>query len=160
MHTIPQLQPGDAILYKPTDWVGWVIAVKTWTRVSHIEVYVGEGNSVASRNGIGVGLYPARLTDMAAVLRPISSLFDIKKSMEYFAKVRGQKYDWKDLLIFGLLIKRGDRERQICSEFATNFYEAGGLRICQKEWKADRVSPSLFLFSPVFELIWRDKGLF
>lgn len=164
MHTIPQLQPGDAILYKPTDWVGWVIAFKTWTKTAHIEVYCGDGISFASRNGRGKGngvnFYPTRLTDLAAIVRPVSSLYDVKKSIAWGHTVVGQPYDWLAILTFSLLVKHGERGKMICSEAATHFYHAGGLRVCQPEWHADRVSPSLYLFTPPFNLIYREKGLF
>jgi len=50
-----ELQPGDLLLYPPTSLMGWLIAWKTWSRppISHVEVYLGNGQSAAAR-GDGV----------------------------------------------------------------------------------------------------------
>lgn len=61
---------GDILLYPPRSFFGRLIAIKTWHKIAHVEIYAGDGQSVASRDGIGVNLYPARLDDVKHVLRP------------------------------------------------------------------------------------------
>ena len=51
------LRSGDCLLYRATGLFGWLISIKTWSVVSHCEGYVGNGKAVASRDGVGVGLY-------------------------------------------------------------------------------------------------------
>jgi hypothetical protein len=146
------LKPGDCLLYRPNSIVGWFIAVKTWRRVSHCEVYVGGGMSVAARgpqDGVGgVGLYALRLADLAHVLRP-SDVFRLGDAMQWFGTVAGEKYDFWGLLRF-FTIGTGWPDRMFCSEFATRFYRRGGLEPFQPDVDADTVAPGELLLSPVF----------
>src|SRR3954468_21970097 len=94
------IEPGDCLLYRPKGFFGWVIALKTWHQVAHVEVYVGNGQSVASRDGIGVGLYPFRNTELCAILRP-NKEFQIAPALDtFYRKYRGQGYDVMGLLRF------------------------------------------------------------
>jgi hypothetical protein len=154
------LQPGDAILYFRHDFFDWIIALKTWTKVAHVEIYRGEQTSYASRNGIGVNAYPLRLDGVAAVMRPKQPL-DLTAAGHWFeAHARGQPYDWMALLCFTLARRRGEKSKMFCSEFATRFYRAAGLAPFNPRWPADRVPPSFFLVSPAFEVIWTDRNWF
>src|SRR2546430_7436827 len=107
---IPDLQPGDALLYRPSTFFGWIIALKTWTRISHIEIYAGGGLSVASRNGIGVGKYPLRLDNLARVRRP-RGLFFLDRAMTWFQTVDGHKYDYWGLLVFAFARRKGASDK-------------------------------------------------
>jgi hypothetical protein len=64
------LQPGDAILYFGHDLGSWLIALKTWTKVAHVEIYRGNQISYSSRLESGVNAYPLRLDGIDAVMRP------------------------------------------------------------------------------------------
>lgn len=150
-------QPGDCLLYRGTGFYSWLIAIKTWHDVSHVEVFVGRDktgalSSVASRNGIGVGQYPLRLDGLIAVLRPTAP-FNLADAMKAFhAKYEGQKYDWLGLLRFAWrskVVPDCDDNRQFCSEFATRFYRAGGLDPFNNE-DADAIAPATFLLSDKF----------
>jgi hypothetical protein len=70
MSLLRTLKPGDVLLYKPKGLFGWLIRVKTWHKIAHVECYVGDGLSVASRDGKGVGKYPLRSSELAVVCRP------------------------------------------------------------------------------------------
>lgn len=156
---LSQLKPGDVLLYRPVDWIGWLIAIKTWTKVSHVEIYSGNKMSIASRDGLGVNRYSFREKKLAAVLRP-NQPFSFEKMNDYFESVRGQKYDWRALLDFLMLSRNGDPGKQICSEFASNATCAGGLKTIATHWPADRTAPANFLAMPCFDLIWEDGDLF
>jgi hypothetical protein len=156
---LPTLLPGDCLLYRPKDFFGWVTMVKTWARVAHVEVYAGGGMSVASRNGIGVNAYPLRRAQLGFVLRPIATLNE-KQAWAYFKLVQGQGYDWKGLLCFTMAVKQGATDKQFCSEFATNYYRAGGLKPFAPDWSADEVSPAQFLQSAAFVPVWTDQTAF
>jgi len=152
------LEAGDIILYRPSSIIDWLIAIKCWTKVSHCEIYADDGMSFASRNGIGVNLYPLRLDGIAAVLRPPP--FDFKTARDWFFKeATGQKYDWKGLLCFLLAAKQGARDRMFCSEFATRFYNRGFFHPFSPNWDADRVPPSFFLVTPLVQTIWQNDDL-
>lgn len=158
--TFRLLQPGDCILYRPVDVFDWAVALKTWTRVSHVEVYVGNRYSVASRNGKGVDEYPTRETDVAAVRRPGPD-FDLERAMRWFdACARGQKYGWRTLLSFALMNSSPVEGHMICSEFAAEFYKAGGLPLFASDWPSYRTPPSLEVATAALTTIWNDGQLF
>lgn len=156
-----KIRPGDCLLYAPTGVFGWLITIKTWHAVGHTETYVGQGYSVASRDGIGVNLYPLRESDLIAILRPKPEYkFNLNKAFGWFwAKAKGQKYDWRGLLRFtwGSDYSAGnDNNKMFCSEFVLRFYRAGGLDLMPGE-DADAVAPFQFEYNPLLEVIWR-KG--
>lgn len=148
---LTELQPGDCLLYKPHTAFGWAIAVKTWNKVSHVEVYAGDGMSYASRDGQGVNAYYVNQDNLAYVLRPYPGLgFDMSSGRDWFSTVQGQSYDWKGILCFTLAVKQGAPDRMFCSEFATQFYRASRLEPFQVEYLADHVAPFEFLTSRGF----------
>jgi hypothetical protein len=151
-----RLQPGDVMLYRPTGIFGRLIALKTWHAISHVEVAVGPGKAIASRDALGVNEYPIRWAQLAAVLRPDPARFDMAKAMEYFKTVKGQPYDFLGLLAFFRTKGAATNGKQFCSEFATNFYRAGGLDPFDGE-AAQTVPPFYFdKLADGFTKIWSD----
>lgn len=152
MIDLSKLRPGDCLLYSRTPFLksrlGWffglVINVKTWSRFSHVEVYAGNGQSFASRDGQGVGLYPFRASELLKVRRPDPEKYTHSRSVRWFETVDGQKYDWLGLLCFTLAVERGSNGKMFCSEFATRWYRNAGLLVFNQEFNADRVSPAQF----------------
>lgn len=152
-----QLKPGDLLLYRPKkgSFFGWLISVKTWNKISHCELYVGDHQSIAARDGIGVNMYPLRESELAMVLRPKVPL-DVVDMLNWFETVRGQKYDWLGLLVFTLAVKQGSTDKMFCSEFCTRALRAGGVEPFTVDTDADRVAPATFLYSPAFDVKWKD----
>jgi len=150
----PAPQPGDCLLYRPTGFFGRLIAIKTWHPLSHVEVYVGKGVSVASRDGEGVGYYPLRLEQLAYVLRPTVPL-DLAAGLRYARRMTGTPYGWMDLLNFvGVNV---DSKGIVCSPFATEFYRACGWN-CFPQDQANDIAPFQFtsLIGAGLSLIWCD----
>ncbi len=143
------LRRGDCLLYRPTGIFGTIIKLKSWHDVAHVEIYTGEGKSVASRDGLGVGLYPWRDTDIAYVLRPTYPL-DWMGFWRWFKTVNGQKYDWLGLLRFSWFksIGTNNNNRMFCSEFAVRAYRAMNAHVFNDYEDADAVAPAQFLTSP------------
>lgn len=141
-----RLLAGDVLLYKPASVFGWMIRIKTGSPVSHVEVYVGGGHSVASRDGQGVGRYPLRTDNLGWVLRPTVP-FWLNPAMDWFDQHKGDPYGWLDLLDFFSL--NVDGPGQVCSPCATNFLRAGGVRVFGT-FPAIRISPRDFLTSELF----------
>jgi hypothetical protein len=154
------LRKGDCLLYFTNDLFGWITAIKTWSKVSHVEVYRGEGMSVASRNGIGVNTYPLRTEGLVAVRRPIAKLNMDNAGRWFQVSARFQGYDWFGLLNFYIASKHGSPKKMFCSEFATRYYRHGAVQPFDPDWDADRVPPSFFLVSPAFETIWSVPDLY
>src|SRR6478609_3895721 len=145
------LLPGDCLLYGRTPFrrsaVAWffgtAINIKTWSRYCHVEVYDGEGESFASRDGQGVACYPLRISELVCVRRPRLMDYDHDLTRAWFDKYAdGQKYDWLGLLSFTYAIHRGDPGKMFCSEFATRAYRQGGLKPFNPALDADCVAPA------------------
>jgi hypothetical protein len=157
--TIEDLLPGDCLLYAPgrCSLFGWVIAFKTWHMISHCESYIGEGHSVASRDGIGVGTYPTRLSNLTMVLRPLPGTFSLPSALIWYLTVKGQKYDFWGLLRFAwrskVIADAWDR-RQFCSEFLTRWYRNGGLDPFPDE-DADAIAPFQLSCTPALRRWWK-----
>ena len=131
MIDVNALQPGDVLLYKPSGLFGRLIALKTWHALSHVEVYVGAGQSVASRDGQGVDRYPLRTDKLAHVLRPTVDI-DLSAGLRWFEReARGLPYGWWDLGSFVGLTHDG--HGMVCSPFATAFLRNCGMPIFNKE---------------------------
>jgi hypothetical protein len=147
------LRPGDTLLYYERSLVDWIIGVKTSGRVGHIEIYTGEGMSVASRNGIGVNRYALRLDGLVAVRRPFPHV-NLTAAENWFERsARGQGYDFLGLLSFWLAVKRGSPDRMFCSEFALRFYRKAFFQPFNPDQDADRTSPFDFWKCGTFETV-------
>jgi hypothetical protein len=150
-------QPGDCLIYRPTGFFGWAIAVKTWHRWSHVEaVEVPGKTAVASRDGKGVNRYPFRQSELGMVVRP-GPAFTFAKAMAYFETVQGQPYDFWGLMSFYRTKAAKTNGRQFCSEFLTNFYRAGGCNPFHGE-PAEVIPPYYFAtLADEVQIIWSDE---
>lgn len=142
-----QLKPGDCLLYQPSSIYGWIIRLKTWHPVSHVEVYAGDGQSWASRDGVGVGQYPLRLKDLYKVLRPTQPL-DLGAMAKLAAELDGTPYGWKDLLAFTGL--KHNFKGIVCSPYACRLYKVGGLSLFGAE-PCHFIAPFQFETTPLLE---------
>lgn len=159
-----ELEPGDTLLYATPDPVDWIIEVKTGSGVAHIEKYVGAVNgaesSVASRNGIGVGMYPVRTDGCVAILRPDGrGLLDIAEGLKWFSTVNHEGYDWQGLFNF---FKAGDTvtpHALFCSAFAVEFDRACGFDGVHPQFPSNKVSPGDSFKMPGYDWLWVAKGV-
>jgi len=137
------LQAGDVLLYRGTGVYGFVIRVKTWHQIGHVEVYHGHGVSAASRDGQGVNIYPLREDKLCNVLRP-NVPFRVSAADRFVASMRGTPYGWWDLANFtGWHV---DAKGIVCSPFATLDLRAGGVPVFNSE-PANLIAPFQFLLS-------------
>jgi hypothetical protein len=165
MKAIPaDLRPGDGLLYEPWEAFGWFIAIKTWHEVSHVEVYVGDGVTVAARVDTTPAVRMRRLTladyeHIRYVVRPRAA-FDLERALaEFHRRWEGQGYDYLGLARFGWMrpLLPSPDDRQFCSELLTRFYRAGGFDPFAGE-PADAIAPFMPLVSPAFEKWGVDHG--
>jgi uncharacterized protein YycO len=147
--------PGDHLLYSGQSFFARLIKLKTWSRYSHIEIYIGNSLTVTSRDGIGVRIFPFIERNLVTVLRPHGSL-DLSKGIKWLDSVVNQKYDWWGILRFFNLGKES-QNKQFCSEFCTRFDRACGFKPFAEWYDADKVSPGMFHSSPNFTVIWEKK---
>lgn len=173
--TFPKLQPGDVLLYDRQGFVNWAIKVKTWSKVSHVEVVAdvhGTLRAAASRNGVGCGIYDIEYRDLAAIVRAqlpptideesdalVPRTFDSTAAVDWFFRERifQQRYDWLGLFNFYIAAWQGrENGRMFCSEFAVRFLRAGGVELFRPECDADSVAPGEFLKSAHGRVMWSN----
>lgn len=153
------LLPADMLLYYTEDIVDRVIAEKTGYRLGHVERYAGGGQSLASRNGIGVDVYPLRLDGLVCMRRPIGP-FNFDKGMAWFNQapplpmIKGQSYDWEGLLTFTSITTQGEEGKMFCSEFSINFDRACDFVPCNPTVPAYEIAPAHLRLLPTFQTIW------
>lgn len=150
MNLLRQLKAGDVLLYKPKGIFGWLIWLKTWHPIAHVECYVGDGFAVASRDGIGVGKYPLRTSELAVICRPKPDiLLNFTKAFVWFERQKGTPYGWADLLQFvGLNV---DAAGIVCSPFIARFCRVLGYDPFNGE-QAERIAPFQFELANCFDL--------
>lgn len=165
--SLPILDCGDVLLFSRTSFFNRIIQVKTWSRFTHVEIVGGVKDTLtrtyASRNGLGVGVYPADYQGLALVLRPCfpcgacAGPFDVLKARAWFYQnAVGQRYDWLGLLNFTYARYVGqDNHAMFCSEFATRFLREGGFDPFPAN-DADTISPRDFSVCPCLTVIWRS----
>jgi len=157
---LPQMQPGDCLLYRTKGFWSWLIRVKTFSSVSHCEAVVVPGVEVIAARGEGVQRFAFKTEGLYAILRPVEP-FDLEAAMAWFTRsAEGQGYHWWGLLRFFLLGKpsAGEKTKMFCSELLVRWYRAGGVHPFALGYDADKTSPGMFLASPKFTIMWtRDK---
>src|SRR5258708_28631295 len=102
MNEIPELMPGDILLYSGHSIFDLIIRFHTGSFACHAEYYLGGGFSLASRNGKGVAKYPFRLMGLAYVLRPIVKPDTDKLIAWFYARANGKPSGWGCFARFGL----------------------------------------------------------
>jgi hypothetical protein len=153
------LRAGDVILYRPQGFIGWCIASRTFSNWAHVEVSLGSGVTVASRNFVGVGLYAFNPNRVGRVIRPRGPL-NMVSAMGWFDGVVGQRYDYWAIMRFLLphCIRRDlDMTRQICSSFAVRFLREAGVDVVAADMDADLVAPSTIAASASCDVVWSDE---
>jgi hypothetical protein len=152
------LQPGDILLYRSNSLFGLLIRLKTGGRYSHCEIYIGNGKSWASRDGIGVGEYNLDLTNLKAVLRANNpELLDFDSGKFWFENVaKGQKYDWIGLLNFYIAKWQGrENDRMFCSEYVCRQFRAFNYPLFPRSVDCDSIHPSAIEHSTKVSIIKR-----
>jgi len=158
--TLPSLEilePGDALLYSGSGLFSLAIKAKTFSRISHVEGWIGNKRAVASRDGKGVDNYPFRENGLVEVLRPTEP-FDVNAALQWYGTVRGRGYDWRQLFTFlraGKVGKDLENEKAFfCSEFLAAWYRHGGLQVCGDHYPKYAITPGMFRSSPHFRIVW------
>lgn len=155
--TEPNLRPGDVLLYTGGSFFSRLIQFKTWSRYSHCEVYDGDGFSVASRDGIGVGRYLLRMDGLRVILRPVAR-FHAAPARAWFQTVNGQPYDWFGLLAFTSAEWQGRNNwKQFCSEFCCRYLRKGGIEPFTVDTDADSIAPGEFMKSGALLVVWKAE---
>lgn len=151
------VRPGDCLGYFSEEFYAYIVAVKTFYKLSHVEIYEGNNHSLAARYGKknGVNRYELRKSGIAVIRRPIGAL-DLNDGQHWFeTRARGQGYDLLGQLAF-FHAGHPSMCKMWCSEFATRYYRACHFQPFDPEFDADLVPPMFFMVSPMFETVWRN----
>lgn len=139
---------GDILLYASRDITDDVIEIKTGDDVAHIEIYAGSGQSWASRNGIGVNLYPFRPDGLRYVRRPIAHVDSTALSalgMTY----KGAPYNWDDIAESVDVNLSNLNKGYDCSHFATVLLRGVNCAQFDISYPEDKITPRDFKISPM-----------
>lgn len=151
------LMPGDMILYYTPCLLDDIIAEKTGMEVGHVEIYAGNNQSMASREG-GVNLYPFRDDHIICIRRPVQKL-NWQSGMDWFNGIaKGQGYDVKGLFCFTSFVHEGEDGKMFCSEFALNFYRACLIEPCNPIQRSDHTSPRDLWILGSFQTIFHSEA--
>jgi hypothetical protein len=143
------IQPGDVLLYQAKGVYGWIIRFHTGHPIAHVECYIGNGRSVASRDGKGTGNYELRLDGLVTVCRPRVP-YNLQAGLAWLQRTGHRPYGWLDLAQFADL--PFNTNGIVCSPFVTEFARACGYDPFNGE-PAEKVAPFMFETSVVYQII-------
>lgn len=139
--------------------MGWIIAIKTWTLLSHVECYEGRGRVIAARLE-GVNVYEQRIDKyLSFVRRPVMDgrQFDVSGAWAAVQKYIGTPYD---IGAFEGFINPWCKHRhasRVCSTIAAMWLRGGGCEPFNPDMSANDASPAQFWQTPMLSTIWSRK---
>jgi uncharacterized protein YycO len=153
---VTMLAPGDILLYSGKGVFSALIKWRTWSHISHAEIYVGNGTTWTSRDGKGSNFYPFSDAHLAVVMRPLPECQgDLVKGIAWAKQHCGKPYDFKGLMAFSVLRRKAYTEDKFfCSEAVIRFAREAGCELFNAEFRADDIYPGLLLTSPHLRTIW------
>lgn len=164
---LPELQPLDVCLYFTNCFVDWVIAIKTYCMIGHVEVVWTKSNAIATAWDVvaarskGVAQYPFRRAGLKRILRHRSPINFPAAQAWFKENAEGKKYNWAALAGFDWpgdqqlpLWEKWEKGRWFCSELGCDLLRAAGCRPFADGWPSIKVPPALFVTSPNLDLIW------
>lgn len=159
MVTAADLLPLDVLLFARKSVFGDLIEHASKTPFTHVETYLGDGKTAASRDGKGVATYELDLEGIAVVLRP-KEAGDLSKLLAYHTTTFGLPYAWKGLFDAFVKLDWNDNEKGMwCSEKTTHDQRAAGLTPFAPDVPATMISPGDFFKSPAYVHVWVKDGL-
>jgi len=159
---LPELEIGDVLLYAPA-WhnaVGLIIAVKTWTALSHAESYAGRGLSYGARIE-GVDVWPVRIDRYLRYIRrpvlPPGRVFDEDAAWRAIAPMLGKPYQVSGFGAFFAPWSRARRASRICSVLSAYHLRGGGCEVFNPDLEEADVAPAQLYQTPGLRTIWERK---
>lgn len=154
---LPDLLPGDVLFYSPSELVGLLIAVKTWTWLSHVEAVWDSDGKVISARIEGVNIYPIRVDKhLVCIRRPHS--FDMAKGDDAIKPLIGRDYEIPALERFFNPWSKRRHVARICSSVVTAYLRGGGIEPFNPAVSADQIAPAQLWQTPVLNTIWIKGG--
>lgn len=155
-----ELQSGDVLLYRPSSLIGLLICIKSWTMLSHSEIYYGQGKVIAARQS-GVDIYDERIDKhLRFVRRPVLSpgkQFDVAGAYKAVQPMLGKAYEIRALFDFYLPWKRHYHANRICSSVVTVALRGGGVEPFNPKVDADDIAPAQLWQTPELTTVWESS---
>lgn len=153
-----ELQPGDILLYSPSSLVGWLIAIKTWTMLSHVECYIGGGRVIAARLE-GVNTYRERIDKYLSYVRrptmPAGVVFDSAGAWNAVHQMLGTDYDIGAFEEFFNPWCKHRHASRVCSTVASKWLRGGGCQPFNPDISDDDISPAQLLQTGLLITVWK-----
>ena len=157
---IPELLPSDVLLYGSRCLADFIIYIKTYSDVGHVEIYEGDSMSSAAR-AQGVNLYPLRLDGLRYVYRPVSKPDNEAAQAWFKSHAQGDRYYWLGLLGFDWpenhplkYFAEVGQHQMFCSMYGAQRLRAANIQVFNRNFPSEKVPPMLFKTSPELDLIW------
>lgn len=155
-----KLQFGDILLKSKGSPLNTITKLKTWSDVSHSELYVGtyfshgESQVITAFPEHGVNFYPYKIENTVYILRPHT--LPTQAGFYWFQKeALGQGYDYLGMAAFFFAqLQGGDNGKQFCSEVIARLFKKGDAPLLHPRIDADAYAPSSFKTSPLVDYIW------
>lgn len=151
---MPDLQPGDGIIYTGSALFDRIEEIKLGSDATHFEVYMGDGMVATSLLKTGVDIYPQCTDEVLRVIRPFNP-FDAADAMRKFnATIRFRPYGLKGLLNF--TDNNVPDNGIFCSQVGTEIFRSQGIEPFNELVEARKVAPMHFLYAScrVFKIIY------
>ena len=162
------LHPGDVLLFRPTTWLGRLVAWATGSKYCHAAMFLGDGNVAEMREFLGGRLLPLAnyVTEIIDVFRPVDSssvtkIYAILRMLELIK----ERYSFLHGIAAFLLRRIPKRLRKWfnfecdhhgyhCSQAISKAYREAGFDLCSRrpDWAT---APGDLARSPSLRLIGR-----
>jgi hypothetical protein len=150
---IAKIRPGSILLYSSPSIVDWLI--ERTGPCAHVELFLGNGRSFASRNGLGVNYYDLRKDGLIAIRSHIG--VNVDTWVKWADTVVGDGYDWRGLE--GFLIDRPTNEphHEFCSAvIELGFRKSQYIELHNKLWPWSLITPTDLFKTPNLNNDWLD----
>jgi len=159
---LPELEVGDVLLYAPAWWnlVPVIIAIKTWTWLSHSESYAGRGRSYGARI-TGVNVYETRVDKYLRCIRrpvmPAGKRFDENAAWLAIAPMLGKPYQVSGFAAFFAPWCRARHASRICSVLTAYHLRGGGCVPFNPDLEEADIAPAQLYQTAGLETIWERR---
>jgi hypothetical protein len=153
------VEPGDLLVYSGKSPFSFFIRLKTYSRATHVAVYIGAGEQREFREFRGAEQVPVRTKNLIAIYRPLAK-WSHRKSQIYWDQVKDQTYDYLGVVLSFIARKQGrDNKKMFCSEYVVRDQRvsACGPMLIADHIDADGVAPADIDRSPNKIPVWRDR---
>jgi hypothetical protein len=134
------LHPGDVLLFRPSGWIGKIVAFCTKSKYCHAAMYIGEGNVAEMREFRGgrilpLSEYAGESIDVFRADAPVVVKIDAVLTMQALLSERYSFWHCVEAFLLRRLPKfvrkkECDHHGYHCSQAVSKAYRSAGLDLC------------------------------